>query len=144
MKIHDFDVEYIESKIDGIFIHLTRKKAIKIPFNSIFDARTKFKPLKDYHIIKFSSFLFLGCERGVMEKTQFGFIYNYIVNNVEWFFYHKKPYLSIKNNVAIVEGNNNVICELKATLVFNILMIIISLIKISMEKLIYAISKRAE
>lgn len=132
---------YVELKIDGIFIHLTNKKAIKISYKNFFNSRAKVEPLRDYHVINFYSFLYIGCKTSAVKKTQIAFIYNYIKNNLEWFFYHKKPYLKIDNNVAITEISNNVVYYAKATFVFNTLMILISLTKILVEKMFYAIKK---
>jgi len=105
--------------------------------------RKKFKPLKDYHFIKFNSILELGGKNDLINAISAGFIHNYIFNYLEWFFYHKKPYVDLKYKTIIIKDTNKLNYYCNLTVIFNLLMVVISLIKILMEKIIYAIRNKA-
>jgi len=138
-KIFNLFYGYVEKDAGGIIIHISKRKAIYIPYSSMFDMSKKFKPLRDYHLIKFNSLLEVGGEK-VFYSLCFSFVYNYIDNIISWFFYHKKPYFKFDNRVLLYENEQKFNYFLQATVVFNILMVVISFIKILVEKIIYAIS----
>lgn len=133
---------YLELIKEGIAIHLTRYKAIIIPLKNIFEMRNKIKPLKDYHIIKFNIELALGLNNSLILPVSISFLLNYILQYVEWFLYNKKPYVKIDTNISLYENDNIADLHVKATVVFNLMMVIISLIKIGVEKVFYAIKNR--
>ena len=135
---------YVQAKKDGIFIHLTKRRAIMVPYENIVSIRNKVKPLRDYHVINFNSRLYLGQLDGVLGLTTIAFIYNFVVNNVEWFLYHYKPYFKTRNQVFVLENTNVFNLCINATVVFNFLMVLISLIKILVEKIVYAITRKTQ
>lgn len=128
---------------NGINIYIN-KKNVYLPYKNLINFRKKFKPLKDYHLISFKCNLDVGFKNDLIKSLKLTFIFNYIVDKVKWFFYHKKPYLNIKNKVNVYEKENFVNLYLNGTIALNLLMIIISVIKIIMEKLIYAISRKKQ
>lgn len=134
---------YIENKKDGFFIHLTKKKAILFEYERLFDFRKKVRPLKDYHIISFNSQVLIGSNDNLLKNIEIAFIFNYLVNNIQWFFYHKKPYLYINNSIKIYDDKVFII-KISVKFVLNLLMIFISLIKILMEKMFYAITRKVQ
>jgi len=134
---------YVELIKEGVVIHLNKYRAIIIPYKKLFGIRKKFKPLKDYHFIKFNSILELGGKNDLINAISAGFIHNYIFNYLEWFFYHKKPYVDLKYKTIIIKDTNKLNYYCNLTVIFNLLMVVISLIKILMEKIIYAIRNKA-
>ena len=70
----------------------------------------------------------------------------FIVSNVAgflddiscWGFYNLKPYLDLDNKIFVFEGEDRLEVFCKLDVVFNLLMVVISLIKMFTEKLIYA------
>ena len=53
---------YAEIINEGIIFHLTKTKAIILPFNKIFDMKKSVEPLKDYHFIKIKTRLVMGSD----------------------------------------------------------------------------------
>lgn len=135
---------YAELKKDGIFIHLTRKKAVLIPYSSLTGMKKKVKPLKDYHIIKWEFEADLGFSNNTLLALESAFFVNYITSFINWITSNVKPYLIIKNNVNVYESQSVFRIYFYGTVLLNLLMIILSLIKIILEKIIYALSARKQ
>lgn len=132
---------YAEVIEEGIIIHLTKKKALLIPYNNIFEIRKKVEPLRDYHLIKANFYFNLGNEESLFLPITFSFLINYAQSFIAWFFYHKKPYFDINTSINIYEKENVFEIKFDGTVVFNLLMILFSLIKILVGKMFYAIAK---
>jgi hypothetical protein len=103
-------------------------------------ARKKIKPLKDYHIISFYSILelrlnpqsFTGlfpiiyvCHNDIFTK---------IIKNI-------KPYVKLDNRLFLYKMKKDLELFIETKTIFNLLMIVLSLIKILTEKIIYAFNK---
>lgn len=134
----------IELQEEGIAIHLNKKKAIIVLFNDIFSFGKKFEPLKDYHFIKFHSLLKIGKKEQLLLTSQFGYIYSFLSNVLNWVVKNYKPYLNLDNDVCVYQDQDILEFSGEIIIVFNLLMVIFSIIKILGEKLIYAIRKRAK
>lgn len=133
---------YVEIVKEGFVIHINNIKAVIIKYKSIFKIRKKVKPLKDYHILKFYS----NIEISQPNEDNLEFIstilllkgaLDILASNLTIV----KPYLTIKNNVNIKDENNIFKLNVRAQVILNLLMIILSFIKIYTEKIIYAIKK---
>ncbi len=135
---------YIELIDEGIIIHINNKKAILIFYNNLFSMRKKFKPLKDYHIFRFNTNISIGILDDEVQKLKLVFMYNYIFNVVGQCASQIKPYLSLKSKICLYENKDLLTFTVKTTFVLNILMILISIIKIILEKMIYAIKNRTQ
>lgn len=135
---------YIEKHADGIIVHLNKRKAILIFYKDLLNMKDKAKPLKDYHLINFYSEIKIGIENNLINALELGFLYNIIMFYIKWFTYNKKPYFNIDNKIYIYEGKNIFSFMCKSTVLLNLLMIIISLIKIIVEKIYYAIRNRLQ
>ena len=129
---------------EGIIIHLTKRKATIIEYKDIISLRKKFEPVKDFHFINFYSNIKIGASNNFLTLTKLGYFYLIFVNIFEGIIKIYKPYLDLYNYISIYEDKDllEVICKLN--LVFNLLVIMISVIKIFMEKRIYAIKRRAK
>ncbi len=129
---------YVEKVFDGFTIHITKNFAVIIPFKNLLSMRTKVKPLRDYHFIKFNTSVDLGTNKNLLLGFSFGFILNYIYNISHWLAFNIKPYLNCKNNINIFEDKQLFNFSIDSTILLNLLMIILSIIKIIMEKIFYA------
>ncbi len=134
---------YFELDKEGIIIHLNKRKAILIEYNRLLSIRKKFKPLKDYHLLRFNSTLNIGISENelIIDITTF---YSIITEILGEYFRFNKPYFKIQNTMNIYEGANMLNLYFSAELVLNLLMVIISAFKIFMEKFIYAIKSRTQ
>lgn len=134
---------YFELDKEGIIIHLNKKKAILIRYDSLLSVRKKFKPLKDYHLLKFNSTLDFGARENylsIQTATFYSLMGQILGDNLKIF----KPYFETNNTINIYEDSNELNFRCNAELVFNLLMVIISVIKIIVEKIIYAIKSRTQ
>ena len=129
---------YAEQIKEGFAVHITKKKAIIIEYKNILDMRKKVKPLKDYHFIKLHTITEIGSSNSTMLPFVISNLAGFIDNFSCWFLYNFKPYLDVNNKIFVFEGEDRleVFCKLNA--VFNLMMVVISLFKILMEKMIYA------
>ena len=120
-------------------IHFSKKQAIIIPYKNLFGMRKTIKPLRDYHFIKLKSLVEIGDVEHVFLPITIGFIINYFNSIIDWLLLNQKPYLDIDNKVCVYEGESVFNIYINAVVVFNLLMIIISMLKILVGKIIYAI-----
>lgn len=134
---------YAELLKDCIAVHVSEKKAFLIFYGKLLNLNKSIKPLKDYHFIKFTSLIEIGGENLLIPKAA-SFIYNYVWGFITWFFYNKKPYLKLKNDVNIYENKDILNIFIDTKIVLNLLMIFLSMIKIITEKIINGISKRKQ
>ncbi len=135
---------YVELIDEGIAIHVNDKKAILIFYKDIFSMRKRFKPLKDYHIFRLNANASIGLLDDEVQRLNFIIIYNFIFNIIGQCANQIKPYLKLKSNIALYEKEDLFSFVIKTTIVLNMLMILISLIKIVLEKIIYAIKSRTK
>lgn len=133
---------FIKLDKEGIVIHYTNKKAIMFIYKHILDIKKHFKPLKDYHFIKFALIFDIGHKENLIQTLSISFLLNYLYKIMEWFFANSKPYLKINNKINTYENKNILNITHNSTIIFNSLMIFISLIKILMEKIIYAFTNK--
>lgn len=132
---------YAEKIEEGFAFHITTKKAIIIPYKNILGMRKKIKPIQDYHIIKLNLEINYSNYENNFNAIIISNIFQIINNNVLRILCYNKPYLNINNTINIYENEEKNLFYIKCsfTIIFNILMLLISIIKILMEKFIYAI-----
>ena len=135
---------YIHLVFDGIAIHLSKFTAILIPYKNLLDMKNKIKPLKDYHVIKLNLSINVGNSESLIFPLFCAFLYRYIEENIKLILYNNKPYVELDGKINVYEGQNLFNFKLQGVAVLNLLMILISLIKIITEKVIYAIKNRKQ
>lgn len=127
---------YIYTFEKGIVIIYGKKQKI-LYYLDLFDIGKSIKPFYDYHFIKIISLTEIG-SNNILIPASIGFLIQYINWFICDFFKYKKPQLKIKNDVNVYEGENIFNVYLKARIIFNMLMVVISIIKIVTEKILYA------
>ena len=132
---------YVERIQEGFAIHFAKNRALIIKSGDVFGAGKKVKPLKDYHFIRLYSLVELGSEIDAEKPLTGGFIINYGGAMLNRHFGIVKPYLKMRNDVNVYIGEEVFDVYFSGTVVFNFLMIFLSLIKICTEKIVYAFGK---
>ena len=135
-------IEILEG--DGIIIHLSKRKATIIDKKSILSMGKKVKPLKDYHVIKFEVLIELGAKNSELLNMETAFIINFAFEIAKWLIYNKKPYVKFDRRINIYEELTDTNLFVNSVFLLNLLMIVLSLIKIMVGKIIYAISRRKQ
>ena len=132
---------YARIEKDCVSIHYSNKKALLIFYNKVFKMRNKIKIIRDYHIIKLNSLVEIGTKNNIILPSALASIYvwhNHLLCDI----LHKfKPYIKIKNNVDVYEDDNFFKIYLRFNLLLNILMILLSIIKIMTGRLLNAIKR---
>ena len=124
-----------------LFIKHTFSKGKYIPICKILSFKKTIRPLNDYHIIVLRSLTEAGTGENpfmpVLCANAFNVV-NSIAGNV---ITANKPYLKLKNDLNLFENDSRFNVFIKTVVVFNLLMVLLSVIKILAGKLLYAIKK---
>jgi len=129
---------------EGICIHINDKKAVIIPFQKILGLRKSFKPLKDFHIVRANLIVELSGAVDFFYPLSCIFTINYFVNSFGFYLSNIKPYVKLRSTTTLNLNRDYSDFLLNFTVILNLLMVIISFIKILMEKIIYASRKRKQ
>ncbi len=135
---------YVELVADGIAIHVTKKKAFLILYKNLIKMRVSVKPLQDYHFIKFKVYTDIGIKQNILPILSCVFFFDYVWQSATFFLKTQKTYITFENNINVYEGEPRFNVYIDTTILLNVLMIMISLIKIFVEKIVYGISKRKQ
>lgn len=128
---------FIKPVENGIEIYY-HKKMKKIFYTKMLGIRKTIKPFYDYHFIKVKTKIEIGNGNSLIMPLSKGFLLYYVNSFIRDFLKYKKPHLKIDNTINVYENENlfNVFFETK--IILNLLMIVISLIKIISGKIINA------
>lgn len=133
---------YVQKINEGFSFHVSEKKAFIFSYKNLFGAKEKIKPFMDYHFIKIKTVTETGILTDAEKKLPCIFAASYANEFLLWFFSLKKPYLVIDNSFNVYTEKDLFNFYAKINFVFNLLMVISSVVKILTEKTIYAIRKR--
>lgn len=132
---------YAERIREGFAIHFAKNHAIILKSEDVVGAHAKIKPLQDYHFIRLTSLIELGSEAGEEKTLVGGFLLSYFGTMIGRYLENIKPYLRVRNDVNVYIGEEAFNVYFSGTVVFNLFMIIISVIKICVGKITYAYGK---
>ncbi len=135
---------YIEIKSVGIVIHFTKIKAKIIKFKSIKNITPNVSIVKDYHIKSVNAIIDVGTNKNLITTSSICFLIDYISKFIFQNFKMRKPYLYLSQEINIYENKKIFNNYLNITIMFNLIVIILSFIKILIGKLIYEFRKREQ
>ncbi len=135
---------YAEIVEGGIAFHVSEKRAILLPYKSLTGMKKKIKPLKDYHITKCNFAVDVGIKENLLLSSEIAYVVSFFSEIIKWFFSNNKFHLKINNELNVFDGKDIFNFYAKLTVVFNLLMILLSFIKIIAGKIIYAITARKQ
>ena len=125
---------YGQLERDGIAVHITKKKAIFLPYMQIADTRKRFEIMKGFQLKNFHQIVETGGADSIY-GIMLGAAFNAASGSVLSLLQTKHPFLSLKNNLLLTNR-----AELKLTLesdiIFNGLVLTIALIKKLLEVII--------
>ncbi len=128
---------FIKPTPSGIEIYY-HKKMKKIFFANMLGIRKSIKPFYDYHFIKVNTKVEIGSKDLLVSSLGKGFTFLYINSYICDYFKYKKPHLKIDSTVNVYDSENILNIYFNTKIVLNLLMIVISLIKILSGKIINA------
>ena len=127
---------------EGIIFIFSNKKQKVIFYNKLFNFRNKVKTIKDFHLVSFNSLIEVNYEKNDLSALSACFIYSFILREIKWFFYHKKPYLNLDNKITYLNEKNALKVSIYATALVNIFIVLINIIKYFWGKLFNANGKK--
>jgi len=131
----------INFHLKNIVIKNNFNKDILISYRKLIGLKNKINPLKDFNIIKFNSIVEIGSKNPLLAIGLGNFI-NIIIQNLGFAIKSVKPYLYNENDILVYANEKKLKIYCNGYLVFNILTVILSLIKIGVEKVINGKRKR--
>ena len=131
----------MQKTIDGVAIHYSNKKALLIKNYELLGIEKKFEPFKDYHLKTLKTTLDVGDNKKNINSPIFVFIINYILCTTEKILFVKKNYINFDYKINLFEKSNVFNIYVNAKVLFNLLTVLISIIKILGEKITYVIKR---
>lgn len=113
---------------NGIIINLNYKKLIIYKYKNFLNIKDKIKPLRDYHLLKCKTYLNIGVknfENSVIIASFFLTITELINMSIK----ELKPYIKFKNNLNIYEDSDDKNAFASLNFVFNLLTVLLGLLK---------------
>lgn len=108
-----------------------------IEWKKFFTVNTAIKPFSDYTVASVKTNFLIGDGINSVMPFMITFFWKFVSEYLEWFFSFNKPYLKIQNRTFIEKNSETFDFNIKITVLFNILMLLIGAIKILAEKIIY-------
>lgn len=131
---------YGQIKTDGIAVHISEKKAIFVPYESMTDTRKKFEITKGFQLYRYHQIIETGnpfSPYGVLLAGAIQAVSGGIFSVMQT----RHPFLSLKNSTVLSEENNLKV-SVQAVTVFNGLVVSIALGKKILEAFINWIRKK--
>ena len=120
----------------GIAFHLTKRKAVLLPYAEILDTRKKFEITRGFYILAYSHVAEIGRRADPAAALALcaglqiasGFMAGYV--------FHRKKCASFKTDVLMHEDKDCLKVSVRAVLPFNLLIVAIAALKIALRKLL--------
>lgn len=119
-------------------------KIKKIKYKQLFNFKNKIKPLQDYHLIHFNTLIEFGNNDNPLMPISVAFILQNVFNVSKSILTANKPYFILNNQYNIYSDRNLFNFYVNTGCIFNLLMLILSVIKILMEKIINEFRKKQQ
>ncbi len=122
---------YAQLASDGIALHLTKKKAVFVPYDNMTDTRKKFEITKGFQLWRFHQIV----ETGGAERVYGVFLATLLQSASAAIFsvlQTKHPFLSLKNSTLLTEDPTLKV-TFESALIFNVLILTIALNKKLLE-----------
>lgn len=124
-----------------LFIKHTFNKGKYVPVYKVLSVKKSIKPLNDYHIISLRSLTEAGTGENLFLTVLCANAFNTVNDIAGDVITANKPYLTFRNDLNLIENDMRLNVFIKTVVVFNLLMVLLSFIKILAGKLFYAIKK---
>lgn len=124
-------------------IHLSSVKSIVIPYLNIISFRNKIKIYKDYHV-KRILFVSQYGNKDLLNSSIYNFVTKIILKLFDVFLLNKKPYIFKFLESKIDLEQEKSIFFIKINIVFNFLLILLSLFKTIMERIKNVVNRKKQ
>ena len=129
---------------DGIKVFKKGKLSKTIYWRQFFTYNSAIKPFSDYSVTSVKTCLMLGDKDSIITPFIVLNILSFISEFFMWFFALNKPYLKIDNSFFVLEQKDVFDFKINIKILFNVLMVLLSVIKIVMEKIINGSKNRKQ
>lgn len=120
----------------GIVFHLSKNKAILLPYSEIIDTRKKFELTKGFSVIEYRQVVEIGSESSPFITVFLGTVLQVITDTVLSVFQTRNKQLVLSSECLLYPNRTGSRVTLSAEIVFNFSLIFISFIKILLRKII--------
>ncbi len=127
---------YIEGDRSGLFLHYSNKKALLINYNSIRIKNDDIDLMKEYNVLKVKTWAEIPIKELSINLATYSFVLNYANVMLKRHLLNRKSYLKIHNNADFILCGQDFNFVLEIVVVFNILTVIITLLKLLVRKII--------
>lgn len=126
---------YLELLKDGLCIHISKRKAKILPYKNLLRINNTLKPIKDFQIIYFNCCIDYGLKENVFLPLYLGYVSCLIGNVIGKALSERKQYLTYNSNVNVY--NLDVFnVYIKSKILFNLLLVILEILRFLLEKII--------
>ena len=139
-------------KITDLLFELTSKGFYLYYFNSykffkfknLINMKGSFQMLNDFSVTKINSLIEVSSENDLIKFITISYIYMFIITNLGFFLKINKPYIKFENGCNIIEKESNLLINLDLTIIFNLISLISTLIKLIIRKIQNAKRKNSQ
>lgn len=121
---------------EGIVFHLTKNKAVLLPYNEILSARNRFEITKGFAIRSYRQIIEIGGRNHTAAAIMIGALIQMISDGIFSVLHTKYPATDLTTNILLFPEREGVKATLGAVAVFNIAVVLLAGIKIILEKCI--------
>ena len=131
---------YAQLRSEGLVFHLTKKKAVILPYSGMADARKKFEVTKGFQFMRFHQIIETGGAQNAASALLASVFF--AIDGTAYAILHEKyPFLSIRN-VAVLHHERCLKGCIRITAVMNGLVLVVALTKKILEEMIKWMKKR--
>ena len=131
---------YAQLRREGVVFHLSKKKAIILPYSGMADARKKFEVTKGFQLMCFHQILEVGGAQNA-SSALFASVFSSASGTAFAILHEKYPFLSFRNT-AVLHHERCLKGCIRITAVMNGLVLVVALTKKILEELIKWMKKR--
>ena len=128
---------------EGIAFHLTKKRAVLLPFSEMLDARNKFefKLTRGFYLYAFSGVTEIGAESEPAAAILAASVLQIAAGIAAGTVAKRKKSASFKNDVILYTNNDRIKISIRIILVFNFLAVISAAVKIILQSIVGKINE---
>ena len=127
---------------EGIAFHLTKKKAVLLPYKELGNTRKKFEITDGFQVYSYHQIVEIGNRENVGGAVLAAAFIESLAGALFARFFAEKKYLSLKSGVMLTPESDTLKVSVSMTAIFNLLVLSMASTKILLEKVIEYERKR--
>lgn len=120
----------------GMAFHLTKKKAVLLPYNEMHNGPKKFEITKGFYMLAYAQNIEVGIQENLGQAIILVSAIEAISTMFANYFFTRKKCQSFKTNMLLNQTKNAANATLRLILVFNVVILSIAFVKLILEKIL--------